>query len=210
MDSSKVLEEGQGRRAQSKAANRAAILEAARRVFAKLGYDATSVRDIIRETDLAAGTFYNYFRSKEDIYDALSDDSAKKFRPRLQSIQASASSFEDYISGAFLAFFEFLAEEQERFAVHGDHRSHPGAARSDTPEFQAIFEEIRSHLDFMMQRGDMPSIDTRYLTAASIGIAREIGEQMLMRKPLDPKGAAEFCAAILFGGLGAAADKGKN
>ncbi|MEM9739627.1 MAG: helix-turn-helix domain-containing protein, partial [Pseudomonadota bacterium] len=56
---------GDGRRAQSKAANRQAILEAGRSVFARLGVESATVRDIIRETSLAAGTFYNYFKSKE-------------------------------------------------------------------------------------------------------------------------------------------------
>src|ERR1019366_10095935 len=50
-----------GRREQTKAQNRATILHAAREVFAELGYDAAGVRDISRRTDLASGTFYNYF-----------------------------------------------------------------------------------------------------------------------------------------------------
>jgi len=52
-----------GKREKTKAANRQAILAAARRVFAQLGYEAATVRDIIRGTALASGTFYNYFRS---------------------------------------------------------------------------------------------------------------------------------------------------
>ena len=63
-----------GKRARTKAANRQAILEAARQVFARLGADAATVRDIIRETDLAAGTFYNYFKSKEEVFEALADE----------------------------------------------------------------------------------------------------------------------------------------
>ena len=62
MDAKALLEPG--KRARSKAANRRAILAAGRRVFARIGYEATTVRDIIRETDLASGTFYNYFKSK--------------------------------------------------------------------------------------------------------------------------------------------------
>ncbi|MEL6830116.1 MAG: TetR/AcrR family transcriptional regulator, partial [Pseudomonadota bacterium] len=41
-----------GKRARAKELNRQAILDAARIVFARLGYDACSIRDIIRETDL--------------------------------------------------------------------------------------------------------------------------------------------------------------
>lgn len=56
-----------GKREQTKARNRETILAAAKRVFADKGYEAATVRDIIRGTDLASGTFYNYFRSKEEI-----------------------------------------------------------------------------------------------------------------------------------------------
>ena len=57
-----------GKREQTKAANRAAILEAARAVFNDMGYDAATVRDIIRRTGLSVGAFYNYYRSKEEVY----------------------------------------------------------------------------------------------------------------------------------------------
>jgi len=60
-----------GKREQTKAQNRQLILEAARRVFAELGFGATTVRDIVRATPLASGTFYNYFTSKEELLVAV-------------------------------------------------------------------------------------------------------------------------------------------
>ena len=77
-----------GKRAKSKAANRRAIMEAGRRVFARIGFEATTVRDIIRETELAAGTFYNYFKSKEDVFEAIAEDSTHRFRSRLQDVRS--------------------------------------------------------------------------------------------------------------------------
>src|SRR3954467_12144543 len=60
-----------GRREQNKAENRAALLKAARSVFAEIGYGAAGVRDIVRRTDLASGTFYNYFKDKAEIFEAV-------------------------------------------------------------------------------------------------------------------------------------------
>src|SRR5579885_1712864 len=60
-----------GRREQNKAENRAALLKAARSVFAEIGYNAAGVRDIVRRTDLASGTFYNYFKDKTEIFSAV-------------------------------------------------------------------------------------------------------------------------------------------
>src|SRR5262245_64464196 len=79
-----------GKREKTKVANRQAILAAARRVFAQLGYEAATVRDIIRGTELASGTFYNYFRSKEEVFEALADDGARRFRPILRSAHENA------------------------------------------------------------------------------------------------------------------------
>ena len=62
-----------GKREQTKVQNRQMILEAARGVFAEMGYGAATVRDIIRATPLASGTFYNYFQSKDELAAALLD-----------------------------------------------------------------------------------------------------------------------------------------
>src|SRR5512147_3117164 len=91
-----------GKRERTKAANRQAILAAARGVFAQLGYEASTVRDIIRGTDLASGTFYNYFRSKEEVFEALADDGARRFRPILRGAHENAQNFEDYLHSAFV------------------------------------------------------------------------------------------------------------
>ena len=70
-----------GRRAFNRADNRAAILQAARQVFAELGFGGATVRDIIRRTNLATGTFYNYFDSKESVFSALNDEIGTELRP---------------------------------------------------------------------------------------------------------------------------------
>ena len=49
----------------------AALLKAARSVFSEIGFGAAGVRDIVRRTDLASGTFYNYFKDKEEIFEAV-------------------------------------------------------------------------------------------------------------------------------------------
>jgi len=46
------------------------ILDGAIRVFAKKGYDKTTITDIARELNISQGLCYRYFNSKEDIYDA--------------------------------------------------------------------------------------------------------------------------------------------
>ena len=80
-----------GKRELTKVQNRLAILDAAREVFGELGYETATVRDIIRRTGLAAGTFYNYFRSKEEVFAALSDDGARRFAPILKALDRKST-----------------------------------------------------------------------------------------------------------------------
>src|SRR5258708_5269128 len=47
---------------------RSEILQAARRAFARLGYQSTTVDALAEEAGIAKGTVYLYFKSKEEIY----------------------------------------------------------------------------------------------------------------------------------------------
>jgi AcrR family transcriptional regulator len=46
-------------------------MEAALRLFAEHGYEATTVKDITSAADVAKGTFFNYFEAKEAILPAI-------------------------------------------------------------------------------------------------------------------------------------------
>jgi len=47
------------------------FLEVARKLFFSQGYEQTSVEAIIKEVGLSKGSFYYYFKSKEDLLDEL-------------------------------------------------------------------------------------------------------------------------------------------
>lgn len=51
---------------------RALLLDAALRVFARKGAGAAAIHEIAAEAGVANGTFYNYFRSREELLDAAS------------------------------------------------------------------------------------------------------------------------------------------
>lgn len=195
-----------GKREKTKAANRQAILVAARAVFAQLGYEAATVRDIIRGTDLASGTFYNYFRSKEEVFEALADDGARRFRPILRMAHANAKSFEDYLHSAFVAYFSFIVEDNRAEGRPIDERR-PHVLRMDTPEMISVYQEVRQSLEEAIARGDAPRVDADYLACACIGAAQEVGAAMLRRSPPDIEGASAFATGLILNGLVGAARK---
>lgn len=47
------------------------ILEAGKKEFLSKGFNAASLRSIVREANVTTGAFYGYYKSKEELFDAL-------------------------------------------------------------------------------------------------------------------------------------------
>lgn len=190
-----------GRREQTKAQNREAILVAARAVFAELGYEAASVRDIIRRTGLASGTFYNYYRSKEEVAKAIASDAAERLRPILHACREQAEDFESYLDGIVRAYFRFILDEQHAWKTTRPLSERSARVRFWTPAHAAVYEEVESSIALVLERGLSPRVDIAYLAAATIGAAREIGERLLEREPADLENAVAFAVNLILRGL---------
>lgn len=61
-----------GKRQESALETRKKLLEAGEKLINERGFDAVSVEDITNECGVAKGTFYTYFKRKEDIVQELS------------------------------------------------------------------------------------------------------------------------------------------
>src|SRR5688572_8218050 len=78
--------------AQTKAATRERILLAARQLLNEKGYDATTTRDIAHAAEIASGTLFNYFPTKEAIIaclagDALNEIAADRGEPPVDTLE---------------------------------------------------------------------------------------------------------------------------
>ena len=191
-----------GKREQTKVQNRQAILDAAREVFGELGYETATVRDIIRRTGLAAGTFYNYYRSKEEVFAALADDGARRFGPILKAIRAQTSGdFEVFVRRAIEAYFEFIADAHQSWMARRPADEPHLHIQGETPEMAAVFNEVRDAMEQAIAGRKGHLSDPVYMAAASIAVAREVGDRMLERRPVDTRSAAEFATAMILNGL---------
>jgi AcrR family transcriptional regulator len=197
-----------GKRERTKARNRSAILAAARRVFATQGYQAATVRDIVRGTDLAVGTFYQYFRDKDDVFAAVADETLGEIRARLRSVRRDRSlPLETRMLEAYRAFFHFVVEERPLYEVLD--RNVVALARDALTETQLIaLQEIREDLmpDLGASAG-LARVDD-YLAGAFLGTGMTVARAMLGRESPDPDETAAFCTRFVLAGMaGIAASK---
>jgi AcrR family transcriptional regulator len=186
------------KRERTKAANREAILAAAREVFSDVGYGASSVRDIVRRTDLASGTFYNYFPDKESVLRALVDEIAVGARARVRAARARAVTIEAFVADGFRAYFAFLAEDPQTVSLM---RRNAGTIRTlfDEPALGAGIVELREDLDAGIAAGTLPPHDTGLMAAAMVGAAVEVGLEMVARDPVDVERSAAFVTSVFVG-----------
>ena len=189
-----------GKREQTKAHNRGAILAAAREVFAELGYDAAGVRDVIRRTDLASGTFYNYFADKEAVFRAVVDESAQEVRRRLREARSGAQTLEQFVGDAYRAWFEFLVEDELMFELM-QRNAGPIRALFGDPILGSGVQELLDDITAAIDRGDLPPHDADYMAGAMAGVALELGVRMAERSPADVEGAAHFATELFLGGI---------
>ncbi len=91
---------------------RAAVLDAAERLFALKGYDAVSLLEIGREAGVSRGTPSYFFGSKKGLYRAVVErmvEDVKSFIGRARSGGTSGGSIEEAMAGRAGAYIDFLA-----------------------------------------------------------------------------------------------------
>jgi len=90
---------------------RTQILNAAMACFARQGYHATSMDDVVRESGLSVGAIYSYFPSKEDLFLALSDDRANQALAYMNDLFRRPGPMAEKTSEAVDYFFDLLSDE---------------------------------------------------------------------------------------------------
>src|SRR3954465_3815464 len=190
-----------GRRERTKAANRASILDAARDVFAEHGYEGAAVRHIVARPTRAPGPFYNYFPDKESIFRALVEESTARVREQLRAARREATDIEQFVGGAYRAYFTAVADDPTMFLVM---RRNAGTIRAmlDDPVLAAGVGELLEDLEQAIASGELPPLDARYMARAMAGAGLEIAMEMFERpgKP-DVDGAAMFATRLFLGGI---------
>lgn len=195
-----TAETPQGKRERTKHRNREAILQAAADVFLELGFEACSVRDIVRRTGLATGTFYNYFPDKESVFRALIDEHAGRIAQVVRECRRQADNGEDFVRLGFGAYFRELAKNPVSFELARRHETVIGHLY-DVPMVELAHGQLLADTRAAIHRGWLPAVDPEYLAAAFMGVAHEVGRVMTGRRPMDPESAGVFATGLFLGGL---------
>lgn len=105
------------RRAQYREGLRQEILDAARELFARDGYEATSIRKIAEKIGASSGILYHYFEDKPAIVAHLVAESFARLGQRMEAIAQDQAPPLDRVRRAGRAYIQFGLEHPHHYAM---------------------------------------------------------------------------------------------
>jgi len=154
------------------ARTRAALLDAARMLFADQGYAATAVGDIAAAAGVSLGAFYQYFRDRADIMAALVGEGARRLLEDAEHVWRPAEGREgvERMIHAFVAHYRATAK------------------------FQRVWEEV-THIEDEL--ADLRRQINRMFVHGTEAAIRNGQRAGTIRKEIDPSGAAVALSAMV-------------
>ena len=187
-----------GKRETNKEANRIKIIESGIEIFSKKGIGDTTVRDIIRNTGLASGTFYNYFKNKEEVLIAALDEAAYDLAKILQKGRKKANNLEEFIEFQVDPFFEMVSELPELFFILSTNLEVVDRFTIQTPQMTLAIEDLKKDLELAIKNKIIPDVDIDYFSAVFSSVVEGVAiEYVTNNKKTDLELAKDFCVNFL-------------
>jgi AcrR family transcriptional regulator len=142
---------------------RESLFEAATKVVGQQGYANAMVSTIASTADVAQGTFYNYFESRQDLFDNLLPRLGQEMLQFIREEASDSSNGREREERSFRAFFTFLKIRPEFYRIlYEAELFAPAAFKRHTETIAAGY--VRT-LDRELKCGELKTRDPRDLEA---------------------------------------------
>lgn len=164
---------------------RAAILKAARCVFARLGYADTVVEDIATQAGIAKGTLYLYFVSKEEIFLAALNEDARRLETLTKERIEAAATWQEKLSAYVGVRLEYSETHQEFVKIFlAEFRSMMLRGGRVSPVMVDCIRESESHLAQVfataIAKNQIRSVDPQMAARTLSDLTRGLIERRLL------------------------------
>ena len=179
------------------------IVAVAREVFAELGYHRASINEIIKRADIARGTFYLYFESKQAVFDSILDEAMQELRARITRVDIEtpgAPPPQVQLRDNLVRIIDYVLGERTLAVILLSPGQVPDAEAAD--RVVAFFAEVRALLARSLEHGIAMKLvrpcDTQLVAASLLGAVRGAVEHCLESGDRSPTPAAIVDELLLF------------
>ena len=106
-----------GRKERERLFKQNEILFAASNVFAEKGYENTTIEDIAESAEFGKGTLYNYFQSKEEIYNAIVEGILSNYLELIKETDSTSKSLQEFLTVLTKKVFQFYVNNRYAFTI---------------------------------------------------------------------------------------------
>ncbi|MBV8965582.1 MAG: TetR/AcrR family transcriptional regulator [Mycobacteriaceae bacterium] len=151
------------------------IIDAAVELFTDVGYDATSLGDIIDRVEVTKGAFYYHFDSKESLAQAIVADGTSALTDAFAGIaSAPAPALENIIHGVFVVADLVRADKLAGTAVRLS-RALGQFSEASSQAYNAWLQAFSAQTAKAQEQGDLrdsldPSTVSEFILAAVLGV----------------------------------------
>ncbi|MBY8966741.1 TetR/AcrR family transcriptional regulator [Algiphilus sp.] len=190
------------RREHRKRQTRQLILDAGCDTFAELGFEACTVRDIIRRTGLASGTFYNYFDTKDEVLREIIDDEIGRISERMRESRQRAKNLHAFVLSAYREIYRAVVTQPKVYRIILRNESVVRELYGDSG-FSSAIAILREDMRNAVSGGILPSMNVDWLASVFFGAGYEMARSLLETEAgrIEADEAAEFTARLFLGGI---------
>jgi TetR/AcrR family transcriptional regulator len=105
------------RKEKEKELRRNEIIDAAEKLFFKKGYEGVSMDDVAKETQLAKGTLYLYFKNKESLFFAVVLRATRIMNAMFKEGVEKAETGADKLRSTGVSYYEFYKQYPDYFRL---------------------------------------------------------------------------------------------
>jgi AcrR family transcriptional regulator len=174
---------------QHKQEVRGRIIQSAIECFSKNGFDRTRMDEISLLADLSKGTLYNYFDNKEDLFNAICEDSLDLLKIQLD--QLFTKNRDDLISNAELFYENFQKIQKEGsakvfFEALSESTRNPKLKIILFQHRLKIYRLVENYLQIQSDKGFIKSdINLTYVASGMVSLFDGISAGSLLGIPED-------------------------
>jgi AcrR family transcriptional regulator len=165
------------------------ITEAARDLFSKKGYHNTQVMDIVNEVGMSAGTFYNYFKDKRDLFLHITKENIEDLRLRLISLRQpdNTTDFRKRIArlhDTYTAFFDYVDDHPTQLLMilrngFGVDEDLDGVTWDI---YRSFAEDIAEDFEKWQRQGYIQAVNLKILGHIVLGMSLQVAHSYVVEK----------------------------
>ena len=165
------------------------VVYQAAKVFARRGYDQTTMQELAASMDLATGALYHYFAGKEDLLTAICDQLMEPLLERASELVSGSADPEQELRALVRVWVGHVVEHRDHMLVFQQERHliESGERWRKVRASRKAFERLAAAA---LSRA-RPGADTRLSLLALLGMVNHTAQWYRPRGPLSPDEIAE-------------------